>query len=227
METTKNYVRREVGSTSINRLCSEPPEPANGAPSDQYTKAAFRRKRMNSGANPAGRSWGSWPGGVGGSGVVWDVTQKMPPIKHDEPTVALKDPLLFNLVYCSRARTGVKEAQVDAIIATSRRRNPVLGITGLLVFGSGVFFQWIEGPKAEVLGLMKLIEADPRHETVVVLSTSEEVRERVFPTWDMELVGTQDIQEVLKDALETAEDKKSVDALELLLAQCQAQAQSN
>jgi hypothetical protein len=103
----------------------------------------------------------------------------------------------------------------------------VLGITGLLVFGSGVFFQWIEGPKAEVLGLMKLIEADPRHETVVVLSTSEEVRERVFPTWDMELVGTQDIQEVLKDALETAEDKKSVDALELLLAQCQAQAQSN
>ena len=74
---------------------------------------------------------------------------------------------------------------------------------------------------------MKLIETDPRHQTVVVLSTSEEVRERVFPTWDMELVGTQDIQEVLKDALETAEDKKSVDALELLLAQCQAQAQSN
>ncbi|MGA0955115.1 MAG: BLUF domain-containing protein [Burkholderiaceae bacterium] len=151
----------------------------------------------------------------------------MPPTKHDEPTVALKDTLLFNLVYCSRARTGVDGAQVDAIIVTSRRRNPVLGITGLLVFGSGVFFQWIEGPKAEVLGLMKLIEADPRHETVVVLSTSEEVRERVFPTWDMELVGTQDIQEVLKDALETAEDKKSVDALELLLAQCQAQAQSN
>ena len=54
--------------------------------------------------------------------------------------VALKDTLLFNLVYCSRARTGVKEAQVDAIIATSRRRNPVLGITGLLVFGSGCSF---------------------------------------------------------------------------------------
>jgi hypothetical protein len=89
-----------------------------------------------------------------------------------------------------------------------------------LVFGGGVFFQWIEGPKAEVLGLMKLIKADRRHETVVVLSSSEEVRERIFPTWDMELVGIEDIQEVLEDALETAHDKQSVDALQLLLQQC-------
>lgn len=67
---------------------------------------------------------------------------------------------------------------------------------------------------------MKLIKADRRHETVVVLSSSEEVRERIFPTWDMELVGIEDIQEVLEDALETAHDKQSVDALQLLLQQC-------
>ena len=138
----------------------------------------------------------------------------------DEPRGTFKDSLLFNLVYCSRASTGVESVEVNTIIATARRRNPVLGITGLLVFGGGVFFQWIEGPKAEVLGLMKLIKADRRHETVVVLSSSEEVRERIFPTWDMELVGIEDIQEVLEDALETAHDKQSVDALQLLLQQC-------
>jgi hypothetical protein len=146
---------------------------------------------------------------------------------RDEPTSVFKDTLLFNLVYCSRACAGVEKAQVDDIITTSRRRNAVLGITGLLVFGGGVFFQWLEGPRAEVLDLMKLIEADPRHETVVVLNTSEEVRERVFPSWDMELVDTQDIEEVLKDALDTTEDKKSVNALRTLLAQCQAQARLN
>ena len=120
-------------------------------------------------------------------------------------------------MYCSRATSGVDQAVVDAIITTAHRRNPLLGITGLLVIGSGIFFQWIEGPRAEVLGLMDLIKADPRHETVVVLSTSEEVRERIFPNWDMELVNTNDIRDVLTDALDTATDKKNISALMLLL----------
>lgn len=143
-------------------------------------------------------------------------------MQFDEPGYASEERLLFSIVYCSRATAGVESADVDTIVATARRRNPVLGITGILVFGSEVFFQWIEGPKAEVLGLMKLIEADRRHETMVVLSTSEEVRERVFPTWDMELVEGEDIQEVLQDALETAQDKKSVEALQLLLHELEA-----
>lgn len=143
------------------------------------------------------------------------------PIQHDEPQGASNESLLFNLVYCSQASKGVENADVDTIIATSRRRNPVLGITGVLVFGGGVFFQWIEGPKAEVMGLVKLIEADPRHELFVILSTDEEVRERIFPTWDMELVGAENIQEVLQDAIETAQDQKSVDALQLLLDRLQ------
>lgn len=143
------------------------------------------------------------------------------PIQHDEPQGASNESLLFNLVYCSQASKGVENADVDTIIATSRRRNPVLGITGVLVFGGGVFFQWIEGPKAEVMGLVKLIEADPRHELFVILSTDEEVRERIFPTWDMELVGAENIQEVLQDAMETAQDQKSVDALQLLLDRLQ------
>ena len=143
------------------------------------------------------------------------------PIQHDEPQGASNESLLFNLVYCSQASKGVENADVDTIIATSRRRNPVLGITGVLVFGGGVFFQWIEGPKAEVMGLVKLIEADPRHELFVILSTDEEVRERIFPTWDMELVGIENIQEVLQDAIETACEQKSIDALQLLLDRLQ------
>jgi hypothetical protein len=56
---------------------------------------------------------------------------------------------------------------------------------------------------------------------MVILSEDEEIRERIFPTWDMELVDAENIQEVLQDALETAQDQKSVDALELMLQKLQ------
>jgi hypothetical protein len=138
-------------------------------------------------------------------------------LQGDEPLKGSQDDLLYNLVYCSHAAAGVDDDTVDTIVATSRRRNPPLGITGLLVFGGGVFFQLIEGPNAHVTRLMELIVSDPRHECFVVLSTSEEVRERIFPNWDMELVGQGDIREVLLDALEQAEDAKSSAALQLLL----------
>ena len=74
------------------------------------------------------------------------------------------------------------------------------------------------------MDLVKLIESDRRHEMMVTLSTDEEVRERIFPSWDMELVDAENIQEVLQDALETAHDEKSVDALQLMLHRVQEQA---
>ncbi|MDA7584069.1 BLUF domain-containing protein [Luminiphilus sp.] len=143
------------------------------------------------------------------------------PEKYINPEDAFKEQLLFNLVYCSQISAGVENTDVDTIIATSRRRNSASGITGILVFGDGVFFQWIEGPKAEVTALVKLIETDRRHELMVILSEDEEIRERIFPTWDMELVDAENIQEVLQDALDTAQDQKSVDALELMLEKLQ------
>ena len=146
-------------------------------------------------------------------------------MQYDEPGAVFKERPLFNLVYCSQISAGVENDDVEAIVATSRRCNPQLGITGILVFGSGIFFQWIEGPKDEVLGLIKRIEVDIRHEMMVILSTDEDIRERVFPTWDMELVGAEQIQEVLQDALETAQDKKNVHALKLMLEQIQLRSQ--
>jgi len=150
------------------------------------------------------------------------MSKQSEPAEYREPEDAFKEHLIFNLVYCSQMSEGVESSDVDAIIATSRRRNSVLGITGVLVLGSGVFFQWIEGPKAEVMDLIKRIEVDRRHEMMVILSTDEEVRERIFPTWDMELVGADDIEDVLQDALQTAQDKKSIDALQILLDKLQS-----
>lgn len=135
----------------------------------------------------------------------------------DEPTTSFSLPILYNLVYCSRAAAGIGEADVDRIIAVAQRHNPVKAITGLLVFGSGIFFQWLEGPRDHVTQLMHSIKADTRHDTVVALSENEEVRERMFPDWAMERVSTDDIRVVLEDALSTAEEEMNVIALRRLL----------
>lgn len=146
----------------------------------------------------------------------------MNPMHHmlgDEPASGRAFPRLYNVVYCSRAAAAVDAAAVDRIIETARRCNPEHGITGLLVFGSGIFFQWLEGPRDNVSVLMGLIRADTRHENVVLLSEVEEVRERLFPDWDMELVATDNIREVLVDALESALDENNAAALTRLLEQ--------
>ena len=141
------------------------------------------------------------------------------PAYSDEPTGGFAYPLLYNTVYCSRATAGVDAAAVDSIIKSSRRSNPEYGITGLLVFGSGIFFQWLEGPRDNVTSLMERLKADPRHENVVSLTETEEVRERLFPNWDMELVTTDNIRDVLQDALDAATDARNADVLKLLLTQ--------
>ena len=135
---------------------------------------------------------------------------------YDEPRDGSAS-LLHNVVYCSRAGRGVTAHDIQAIIATARRYNAARGITGLLVFGSDIFFQWLEGPKANVVELMERIHRDTRHNTMVELSVNEEVRERVFPTWDMELVQPDDIREVLQDALRDAQAAVNAKALRQLL----------
>jgi hypothetical protein len=137
----------------------------------------------------------------------------------DEPTSSALFPPLYNLVYCSRATPGTNEASVARILATAQRWNPVYGITGLLVFGGGIFFQWLEGPHASVDALMTKLRADPRHEAIVLLSETEEVRERLFPDWAMERVTANDIREVLLDAKNSASDPQNAAALERLLVQ--------
>jgi len=115
---------------------------------------------------------------------------------------------IHNIVYCSQAAQHMDKESIDRIITTSRHNNPRFGITGLLTFGSGFFFQWLEGPEDNVTSLFKIISADPRHRNVVLLTQEDEFRERIFPNWDMELVKEEDIGTVLEDAMHEAVDPK-------------------
>lgn len=126
-------------------------------------------------------------------------------------------PALTHFVYCSRAAEGVDDAEVERIVQSAKRHNAARGITGVLVYGSGIFFQWIEGPAAQIQKLIASLHGDPRHFDIVSLSQDEEECERVYPTWEMEKVEAEDIRVVLQDALESAEDENNVAALKRVL----------
>ncbi|RNJ62020.1 MAG: BLUF domain-containing protein [Porphyrobacter sp. IPPAS B-1204] len=126
--------------------------------------------------------------------------------------------MLETFVYCSRAAADVDADEVSRLVAFSQKRNVARGITGVLVFGSGVFFQWIEGPPAEVRTLIANLHGDPRHHDIVTLDRSVDLRERLYPHWEMEPVAADDLREVLENALETTEDQASLAALERILA---------
>ena len=126
-------------------------------------------------------------------------------------------PTLYTFVYCSRAAEGVDDVEVGRIVELAQRRNVARGITGVLVFGNGVFFQLIEGPAAQVRKLIANLRSDPRHYDVVSLDWSEERRERLYPNWEMERVAADDIRAVLNDALESSEDENNIAALRRIL----------
>lgn len=134
--------------------------------------------------------------------------------RHDLEPEAI---MLETFVYCSRAAEGVDAAQVSRLVEFSQARNVARHITGVLVFGSGVFFQWIEGPPAEVRSLIANLHGDSRHHDIVTLDRSVELRERLYPHWEMEQVEADDIREVLEDALESAEDQSNIAALQRIL----------
>ena len=92
--------------------------------------------------------------------------------------------MLVRLMYASRATAAPADADLAAILKTSREHNPAEGITGLLCFTDGVFVQVLEGGRDAVNARYQHIVQDPRHRDVILLGY-EEITERAFPGWTM------------------------------------------
>lgn len=130
--------------------------------------------------------------------------------------------MLDSISYCSRGKPDLDGEAFKQIISVARRNNAIHGITGLLVHGGGLFFQWIEGPPEALQNLMANICEDPRHDSVVILGKNFGEPERVFPQWDMEPVGPKEIHEVLVDAIGSIKTETNGALLELLLSHIRA-----
>jgi len=91
---------------------------------------------------------------------------------------------MIRLLYISQAKNVMDEEQIKNILQSSRRNNPSLGITGVLLYGGGLFMQILEGPEKNVLRQYVKILDDPRHEDSIIIYLSP-ANERMFEQWAM------------------------------------------
>jgi hypothetical protein len=92
------------------------------------------------------------------------------------------------LIYCSTARDDVDLQECRHIVALSQPNNARLGISGVLLFDSRNFVQWLEGPVNRIEPLYKRIARDPRHANLRLL-LREPTQSRRFQRWSMALVA--------------------------------------
>ena len=100
--------------------------------------------------------------------------------------------MLVRLLYVSRAIGPQTTAVTGSILTAARTRNPVLGITGVLFQGQGLYMQMIEGERSAVNSLYGHILRDQRHTDVEILSL-EEVTGRQLKKWSMAHVNLSDM----------------------------------
>jgi hypothetical protein len=94
--------------------------------------------------------------------------------------------MLVRLLYAGRAVTPSAVAVQD-VFESGRTNNAASGITGILVYGGGIFMQAIEGGRQAVSDLYGVIQRDARLKDVALLHY-EEIAERRFGAWSMGLV---------------------------------------
>ncbi|WP_051241401.1 BLUF domain-containing protein [Azohydromonas australica] len=92
---------------------------------------------------------------------------------------------LYQVVYISMvSRDEPTRAELQALLATSVRRNRALGVTGMLLYARGGFMQLLEGEEEAVKALFDRVRRDDRHRRVTVLVHGP-VAERTFADWAM------------------------------------------
>lgn len=109
--------------------------------------------------------------------------------KSEEQCMSLSLDTLNNqqlccLVYASRATQPFDEADLRALLQKSRFNNSRDGISGMLTYVKGMFFQMLEGPEDRVEAAYRRISSDPRHDSLRRIQ-SLRIEKRHFPQWTM------------------------------------------
>lgn len=96
--------------------------------------------------------------------------------------------LLCRLIYYSRSviagGPGALSGDLGRILNASLRNNARDHVTGALIFDRGRFVQVLEGQRAALDALFRLIRHDLRHEKVT-LAEMTEIEDREFGNWSM------------------------------------------
>lgn len=91
---------------------------------------------------------------------------------------------LIQLVYNSAATVDFSDADLEQLLTAARNKNASLGITGMLLYIDGCFFQTLEGPQDAVDKLAEQIRGDRRHTRMTTI-IREPIAHRSFSEWTM------------------------------------------
>ena len=97
---------------------------------------------------------------------------------------------LIQCIYSSAATPEFKEYEITPFLEKIRTANAKCGVTGMLLYIEGSFFQILEGPQDIVETLVQKIESDPQHKRVTII-VKEAVAARSFGSgpWDTSRSG--------------------------------------
>lgn len=98
---------------------------------------------------------------------------------------------LEQLIYTSKVAKDLDAGDLFKLVEKALYKNAKIGITGLLVFANGRFFQAIEGESMTVTKLMATIERDDRHDSIVYVMRHT-IPERQFLRWRMRRMQVRD-----------------------------------
>lgn len=107
---------------------------------------------------------------------------------------------MHQLFYLSRAADGLRDGDVQHILARARSNNWKLGVTGCLLFSGDHFAQVLEGPSTTVQELAARIAADHRHTDFVVLQ-DRAIESRRYADWSMGFLYRAEFADALESIL--------------------------
>ncbi len=92
--------------------------------------------------------------------------------------------MLSQLVYVSNRRPTCTSEEIEKILASCKKNNPPLNITGVLLYSDTKFIQLVEGDAKVITTLYDKIKLDSRHNSPMMLSYGP-IKEKSFPSWHM------------------------------------------
>lgn len=113
---------------------------------------------------------------------------------------------MHRLIYLSQLTRNMSHREIATLVARAQKKNQQAGLTGLLIYMQGRFFQVLEGPETAVDQCFARIQQDPRHGAMKLIA-SYEVKTRAFPDWKMSLFYPEQLPQQARDAV------LSIDAL--------------
>jgi hypothetical protein len=88
------------------------------------------------------------------------------------------------LIYISTSIKLFDDFDLEEMLEQSLINNTHAGITGVLLYNKGTFFQVIEGEEEQLNSTFRKIQSDPRHHNIIKMKSGT-ITERNFANWSM------------------------------------------